>query len=505
MLTGIKHKAVLILGFVLLVLVMACGGGTPESTPAAPPDIEAMAKDFQLSACRFTVPDDAKVICGYLHVPEDRSNPNSPTISLHVAIFNSESPTPAPDPIVYLEGGPGVHALELLPLTYEDRIVPFLSKRDFVIFDQRGVGYSKPNLQCPELIALTYEVLNQRLSLEERGEKQALAATACRERLLVNGADLRAYTSAENAADLAVLRAALGIEQWNLYGTSYGTRLALTTMRDYPVGIRSVVLDSAYPLQVNLLESLLPNADRAFTRLFEDCESDKDCGRAYPKLESDFYDLVDRLDANPVSIKASHPLTGDNFDVLLDGDTLVDTLFQSLYATELIPVLPNIIVATRTGAYGLIGRLVGALLWQSEYVSHGMYFSVGCGEETPFNSPDKIASVNEAYPRLGKHFDIDTIFAVCDSWGAKEADPIENLAVSSRIPTLVLAGEYDPITPPLWGRMVAESLNASFFYEFSGMGHGVSTSGECPLSITLAFLDDPTVEPDTSCISTMSR
>ena len=339
----------------------------------------------------------------------------------------------------------------------------------------------------------------------ERGEKQALAATACRERLLVNGADLRAYTSAENAADLAVLRAALGIEQWNLYGTSYGTRLALTAMRDYPVGIRSVVLDSSYPPQADVYASLLPNADRSFNRLFESCEADEYCRWAYPEIESVFYDLVARLDANPVSFKTVNPLTGDSFDMLLHGETFVSIVFQSLYVTEFIPLVPTLIFATQEGAYDLIRLVAGAVLSQEEYVSHGMHYSVQCGEEVQFTNPEEIAAASDAYPRLRQYFDNHIMFAVCNSWGAREADPMENLPVSSRIPTLVLAGEYDPITPPFWGRMVAESLSASFFYEFPGMGHGVSTARECPLSITLAFLDDPTVEPDTTCISTMGN
>ena len=208
------------------------------------------------------------MLCGYLIVPEDRSDPDSQPISLHVAVFTSESEEPAPDPIVYLEGGPGGHALEIVPFIFEDRIAPFLTNRHFIVFDQRVVGYSEPNLDCPELIALTHETLDQQLSVEEQRAGGLSASLACRDRLIGEGVNLKAYTSAENAADLNALRQALGYEEWNLYGISYGTRLALTAMRDHPEGIRSVVLDSAYPLQVDLPTSLLSNADRAFSQLF---------------------------------------------------------------------------------------------------------------------------------------------------------------------------------------------------------------------------------------------
>ena len=416
----------------------------------------------------------------------------------------SESEDPAPDPIVYLEGGPGGHALEVVPFVFESRIAPFLTDRRFIVFDQRGVGYSDPNLDCPELIALTYETLDQQMSVEEHRAKGLSASLACRDRLLEEGVNLRAYTSADNAADLNALRRALGYEEWNLYGISYGTRLALTAVRDYPEGIRSVVLDSAYPLQVDLYTSLLPNADRAFGRLFEGCGGDPDCNRAYPGLESTFFELVRRLNAEPVMIAITNPLSGDTLDYLLDGDELIGFLFQSLYSEQLIPLLPKLIFDVEGGRYGQIGLILGLFVAQVGFTSDGMYFSVQCGEEVPFSSPDEIVEAADAYPRIKPLTDSHATFAICEAWGTGKADPIENLPVNSDIPTLVLAGEFDPITPPSWGRMVGDDLSSSFFFEFPGVGHGASTSGECPLSITLAFLDDPTVRPDGTCIAQMA-
>lgn len=139
-----------------------------------------------------------------------------------------------------------------------------------------------------------------------------------------------------------------------------------------------------------------------------------------------------------------------------------------------------------------------------------MGFSVQCGEEIHFSTPGEFAAAAEAYPEIRSLFDGtvnlgEAVFTICEIWGAKEADPIENEPVASDIPTLVLAGEYDPVTPPSWGEMAAEGLSNSFYYQFPGVGHGASVSGgECPLSIALAFLDDPTTEPDGSCIADMS-
>ena len=132
-----------------------------------------------------------------------------------------------------------------------------------------------------------------------------------------------------------------------------------------------------------------------------------------------------------------------------------------------------------------------------------MHLSVQCGEELRFTSPEKIAATSAAYPRLRDLVDSDPTHSVCQGWGAKRAGPIEDEPVISYIPALVLEGEYYPVTPPAWGQLAAGNLSSSFYFEFPAVGHGVSVSGPCPLIITLEFLDNPTSEPDASCIAGM--
>ena len=491
----------LIIPFVLVLALMAgllagCG--------------KAGVPGFESAECQFEIPPGQTVECGYLIVPEDRSQPDGPTIRLHVAIFRSHSDNPAPDPIVYLAGGPGENALEAVPLVFNERFAAFLADRDFIIFDQRGVGYSEPALDCQELIDLAYETLDQDLSPEEGVALGTEALFECRDRLVSEGVNLAPYSSAESAADLNDLRLALGYEEWNLYGISYGTRLALTTMRDYPEGIRSVILDSSYPLQISLYTEMPANLDRALNVFFDGCAADPTCSEAYSELETVFWELVDQLNATPVTFPVTQPLSGETYDVLMNGDGLIGFLFKSLYSTEVIPALPKIIFDTRDGNYDTLALLMGSFLVDMEFVSTGMHYSVQCGEEVHFSTPEELAAACEAYPELrGLFYDMcdldEGICAICEAWGAKEADPIENEPVSSDIPTLVLAGEYDPITPPAWGEMVADTLSNSFYFECPGVGHGASVSGEeCPLNIALAFLDDPTTEPDELCVAAMS-
>ena len=473
---------------------------TPSSTPVPKADSRAV---FEPADCRFRIALGRKIECGFLTVPEDRNAPSGKTIRLHVATFGSESDDPAPDPIVYLAGGPGEKSLEAVWIVFELAFSPFLKDRDFIMFDQRGAGFSEPSLDCPEILEMKDSTIGDHLSLEQKAMLEMEATFECRDRLVREGVNLAAYTSAENAADLDDLRQALGYSEWNLFGVSYGTKLALTAMRDFPVGIRSVILDSAYPLEVNLFESLPANLRRAFTVLFDGCAADASCNTAYPDLEDVFFGVVEQLNANPVTNKIKNPLTGESFDKLTDGHGLIDFLFQSLYATSIIPRLPKIIYEVRDGKFDTLAQLQGVFKVNDELFSDGMHLSVRCGEEVPFNTEEGFRAAREAYPRLRDYFSAVPIFTICESWGAGPAALIENEPVNSDIPTLVLAGEYDPITPPAWGRLAAESLTNSFYFEFPGVGHGASISGECPLGVALAFLDNPTREPDASCIAEM--
>ena len=156
--------------------------------------------------------------------------------------------------------------------------------------------------------------------------------------------------------------------------------------------------------------------------------------------------------------RPANALTGESFDELLSGTRLIGFLFQSLYSTEIIPLLPKTISDASKGDLDALAFIEGIFLANLEFISTGMQFSVQCGEEVRFTTQKEIAAAAEAYPELRDSF-VSPIFTICQSWGAREADPIENERVSSDIPTLVLSGEYDPVTPPAWGQIVAEDLN----------------------------------------------
>jgi pimeloyl-ACP methyl ester carboxylesterase len=444
-------------------------------------------------------------VCSYLVVPENRMQPNGQTIRLMVAEIFSTSETPEPDPVIYLSGGPGQNAVGEAAGWIS---APFLGNRDLILFDQRGTGNSEPTLNCPEI----EEMDDNTTEIE--------ATQACYERLTSEGINLSAYNSAESAADVNDLRLALGYEQVNLFGISYGTRLALTVVRDYPEGIRSVILDSVYPPVLNALETQAGDALRALDVLFDACEVDPSCLMAYPYLDTMFIDTVDRLNTAPATYQWENPDTGEMEEVTLSGNDLLSTVVQALYHSDAIPYLPLVIAEVADGNYAIYDDLVSEALYTAEddeaaieesdepgediSDSEGAYYSVECHEEFPFNNRETaIANAEIILPRLrdGLLEASEVVFDVCNFWQTGTVDEIETAPVISDIPTLILTGEYDPITPPASGQLAAETLSNSFYFEFPGVGHDVFDSSPCPADMAAAFVDDPYTEPDATCMN----
>ncbi len=501
-------QSTLSLMILLSLFLAAC-----NVTPAGPTDTPTPAPGqayYEKTNCPFTKPGGVTVECGNLVVPEDRANPTGPTIKVAVAVFKSQSASPLPDPIVYLEGGPGGSPLRayLKSGYFEIFFQPFLQDRDLIMVDQRGTGYSQPALDCPEVYQTQIGLFDQDLSPADAEAQSDVALTACRERLAGQGINLSAYNSAENAADLADLRHLLGYDQWNLYGISYGTRLALTIMRDHPEGLRSVVIDSVYPPQSSLVTEAPANVERSLNLMFDTCAAETACNEAFPNLRQVFFDTVAALNANPASVTLTVPAlkdvpnSGKAVPALLDGDTFISLVFQSMYATSIIPSLPQLIYEVKNGDYSSFVQLENQFMQSWGDISQGMYNSVECNEEVSFSTVQEMQAALDAYPELGAAFGTaDGQFKVCQIWDAGTAPAVENQPVTSDIPTLVIAGKFDPVTPPAWAQAAAQGLSKSFYVEVPNAGHGSSLTEACPRSVVTAFIGNPNQAPDTTCIS----
>lgn len=474
----------------------------PVATSTSIPSI-SYTPTFEASTCRFFPPQGFAPECGYLTVPENRTNPGTRMIRLHVAIFRARGPNPAPDPVIHVSGGPGSASTDIIWYHFQQGEGRILERRDYIFFDQRGTGHSEPSLACPEADDAAARILTQAISIEEGNQIGIEAMAQCRARLAAEGIDLAAYHSAATAADINDLRTVLGYDQINLYGVSYGTRVALTAMRETPEHLRSVILDSVYPPQEDLYLSWARNAQRGFNAFFEACALDAECGAAYPDLEATFYQLVDDLNATPVTVPVTNPATGREIEVVLNGERLISVAFSALYRPDVYVRLPRLITDVRRGYYSefLEERLARMF---DRTTSRGFQASVQCYEEIPFSSEAALLEAGEGVvPQIAYPFTVGLawFYPVCETWGVNPPDARENEAVTSTIPTLILAGHLDPITPPEWGQRTAEGISPSYFYELPNAGHWVMRADPCAVTIMLDFLDDPSSAPDASCLA----
>jgi pimeloyl-ACP methyl ester carboxylesterase len=472
---------------------------------------------FQPTACRFILPDGYRegeqVECGDLLVAETRGARDSRVIRLAVAIFHPSSEQMAEDPVIYLSGGPGASALEVIRFQFDRTFGAVLEAtgRDLIVFDQRGVGRSQPALDCPEMDDLSLELADNKLEGEYLDQEQVAnhmlaAISACRERLSAQ-ADLSAYHSAASAQDVADLRRALGYERINLWSGSYGTRLALEVMRINPSWLRSVVLDAVYPPDVKLYIDAPVNFQRALEKFFESCALNAVCAENYPDLRDDFFSTVAYLNEHPVERQITNPFNGQEHEVMLDGDVLLGLIFQILYDSKFRYRLPEVMDEIANENYDTIDRLRGSLVGLMPVASRGLMFSVQCSEALDESDFEELETVLAAYPQIRGFYEGGLLGSLayegCRIWNVPPVPLEVRTPVSSAVPTLVMSGEFDPITPPDWGRHAAETLERSYHFEYPGIGHGASGVDGCPRQMMIDFIHQPENSPDQTCISAM--
>lgn len=485
------HHVKLLVG--LIWLLTAC-----QPAPLALPDASlptATTVQWTTSPCRFPVPTGHVVDCGDLAVPENYNAPEGHRIRLHVAILRSSSPTPAPDPLVILYGGPGANTLDRLPVAIE-RFGRVLEQRDIILFDERGVGYSQPSLNCPEIDNLEVEAIDENLDRRQALARRLAAYRRCRDRLERSGIDLRAYSAAALAADTDHLRRALGYDAWNLYGVSYGARQALTIMRDYPEGLRSVVLDSVYPVDIDLAAETTTRYVYALDRLFAATEAQ------HPEFEQDFYSLVNELDANPCRVTAIIPqrfiLPYQDFD----GNDLLELVVRiiSLWP-QAFPHLPKFVADINNGNYVDLMELAKPAAGDQLF-SEGMNLSVICQEIDSSTDLPEGHSGSDTEPRLLTFAREEAAQRkmLCRLWLGADWLRKSEVGIASDIPTLVLRGAEDVVIPAGWDERATADLSTVTRLIFPGVGHGVANSNTCAQEAIAVFLGTPRTMPRLPCL-----
>ncbi len=632
-----------------LVLVLSCLWPLQQATAAqnssATPDLAEVT--LAPNDCSFLIQgsDDPRkrlgdIACGTLDVPENWDHPEGRRIQIGYLVLKSTAAQPMPDPVVFLAGGPGAS-----PLTSSEIMARFFAglrqERDVVFFDQRGTRLSSP-LRCeaytkqmalflppeqddsagpPATPAYPDEITNPDALLQNAREQYGPAAAACAQQLAEQGADLTQYNSIASANDVVSLVKALGYDEYDLYGISYGTRLALEVMRNHPEsGLRSVVLDSTYAPEIKTYEQLATSSYEVATRLFSDCERDPACNAAYPDLKQRFIALLAQLRAEPV--------VSDDGTQITDLD-LINVMHSITPRVEIVPYIPLLIAELEHGTDETYRGIIGGSLFpaadnpldvhatpqpedavaappgqsalydfstarsfvldlqiqletpggqDADQVSQALveldalghdqqslrafidrafsqpeqaetratflaaigamsdadvqdvfaviaqtisledskiagqtvaqYYSIECNERLPFQSFAHLVENAQHLEipdlALGKPEALAKVFAICEQWPSGRAPAVEHERVASDIPTLVLAGAYDNLTPVTWNKSAFVTLQNGEFVLAPMSAHAVITYSTCGEQLGQAFIADPVAPLDTACLADLA-
>ncbi len=495
-----------ILPYRFLVLLAAAFAASGACGSAGSSTNGVQAPRFEPSPCP-ALPTLAQARCGYLVVPEDRSRPTGRTIRLIVAIIPARSALPEPDPVVYLAGGPGGIAI----LEAQILVNAGLNRdRDLILMDQRGTLYSEPALTCPQVDQFFVHILGLPLDAPSTRLLHAAAARTCYLRLAATGSDLSAYNTTENAADFADLRTALGITQWNVFGVSYGTNLALTLMREHPEGIRSMTLDSVEPPSVVNVGRFWGNAREGFDNLFRACAEERGCWTRQPGLTETFTRLVRELESHPVTTSVT-PVQGQPpVKVVIDGGALVNWLVNMAFATADYPHVPAWIGEFADGHPEKIALSIAkpVLATPEGYIGYGLTLGVICSEWVPYQSEsDVLLQGRLAFPDypdsvLAPAVHFSYVYDDCRGWKVLKGSPAQRVVTRSAIRTLIVSGSFDAVTPPTWGQIAARTLPNSTVVVIPGVGHFAASVSPCAQRVIASFLTEPNA-PDTSCVGAL--
>ncbi len=467
----------------LLALCLLWGPALAQTAPA-----------FTETAC--DLPDVSPGIlprlrCGTVSVPRDYSRPGAERFALAVVVVQSTNHPALPDPLLYISGGPGG------PLTVYagyQAAHPYAPGRDLILVDQRGTGRSEPHL-CPDLkgeFAKAIAAVAMGPEAEMEARRRAIYA-ACREQATAQGIDLKDFGTSVTVEDFNTVRQALGVARWNVFGVSYGTTVAMTLMARHPETVRAAVLDS-----VNPPDPLLPlhsgNVAAARNAFFRFCSEDEACASAFPNLAGTYENTLRRLEQAPLSVPLPAEMRFSGNQGLLTAALFEFVVGRLVYYPRFYPGLPRLIDTVHDGDTSAFAASLASLLAEATDRDTGTSFAanaaVDCRDRSGYRLPTGSTDISE---RL-------SLYGVCDDWSDLGPPPL--VPLNAEMPTLVLAGQFDPNATPTASRHVADLIGPhAQWVEFAHSGHSVRSTSPCASRIVADFVDQPARPLDTSCAS----
>ena len=452
--------------------------------------VPAHSESLTLDDCRISGGPGypgIKARCGTMLRPENPDDPESPPISLRVAVVAALNLEPQPDPVVPLAGGPGQGAVQFYS-AYSAAFEPLRRDRDILLVDQRGTGESS-RLDCP----VDVDVLEGEYSTEETVQFMR----DCLEEL---PHDPRYFTTSVAVADLEAVRDALGYSALNLYGVSYGSRVAQHFARRYPESTRTIVLDGVVPPQLALGPEIATESQKAINRILARCSNDAVCAERFPALEDSFTRLVARLRTAPELVDVPHPNTGRIEELRFGATELAGAVRLLAYHPNTIALLPLMIHEAGDGNFvPLASQYRLTVLSLAEAIALGMHNAVMCSEDVPFYDRTTIDYDALAASYMGT-FQVETLEAMCSVWPQGPLDAGFKVPLATDIPVLLLSGDADPITPPRYADLAAVDLGNARHLIGKHQGHGQIGVG-CTRRLIASFVAaaDPDVI-DAECL-----
>jgi len=435
-------------------------------------------------------PTDA--YCGSLNVPEDRAARTGRQIALKIIVLPALKQQHGSDPLFILAGGPGQGACELAG-DLQERFRAVQTTRDIVLIDQRGTGKSNA-LDCKPIGGNETPDVSSAAFVDQ--------LHACLDSYK-SRADVTKYTTANAVDDFDDVRRFLGYPTIDVYGVSYGTRAAMEYVRRHGDHTRAVILDAVAPPEMRIPLYAARDSERALDLVLDGCRKNAQCNQRFPNLNARLAALLARLDAHPEHTRYIDPRTGLEKETDVKRLNVAGLLTTALYLPQTASLVPLMIEQAEKGNFMPLFAMKSAFEPASASIARGLYFSVMCSEDAPRIEPGAVQR-EAAGTFLGPEL-AELRLKPCEFWPRGAVDPASFAETPSEVPALILSGELDPVTPPVWGQKVASRWKNSRHIVVPGAAHGSSSSG-CVMKLMMQFLDDGNASRlDPSCVQHLTR
>ncbi len=474
------------LAVTLAVVATACG------------DDAGLSPARTVGPCPVELEDlEAGVVeCGHIVAPLDHADPGAGTVRLayaRVAAFDGIGQDP---PLFWLEGGPGVPAIETRLADTLRALRPTLGlTRDIVLSDPRGTGASEPRLDCPEADPVRSG------ELERADDVAAMSAAAleqmrrCRLQLEQHGVDPWHFNGVWSALDVDWVRRGLGYDQVLLYGTSWGSLTAQRVLADAPGAVAGAALDGVVPAATRWLADAPANAEAALERVLATCAAMGACARSFPAVDGAMDAVMERLATEPIALDV--PVDGETRTWLVTPLRFANLVRGLLYTADGAGTVPRLLTEVAAGETGLLRLLM--VRQSDDPLLEGAYWSAVCAE---YDASEIVAGGAATTTAFGQALatGLPVVEGVCGTWGQRRIPPPAHGLLRTQVPVLLLSGEFDPITPARNAALVGQGATTAHDFLLPGVAHG-AVGTPCGRELLGAFLASPAFAPRPSCLA----